>query len=194
MEMLQLINPRTKRNEQTGKKREPDKNKRRQYFKRYHLPHIGYFFIVDTLPIISGKFCSLFLGIYTSLIPFDNSNSVNPRCLVNRLILTNIQFVICGSSMKANVSTNFGSISDLGIWTLIESYKRGWKNNNMTNSITLGMVVSERTITTRGVIANLFHSYSHMQKTRISRAQILTNERKSYFLFFLLSAERGDGG
>lgn len=96
--------------------------------------------------------------------------------------------------MKANVSTNFGSISDLGIWTLIESYKRGWKNNNMTSSITLGMVVSESTITTRGVIANLFHSYSHMQKTRTSRDQILTSERKSYFLFFLLSAERGDGG
>lgn len=135
----------------------------------------------------------MFLGIYTSLIPFDNSNSVNPCCLLIASY-TNVQFVICGSSMKANVSTNFGSISDLGIWTLIESYKRGWKNNNMTSSITLGMVVSESTITTRAVIANLFHSYSHMQKTCISRDQILTSERKSYFLFFLLSAERGDGG
>lgn len=28
--------------------------------------------------------------------------------------------------------------------------------------------------------------YSQMQKTRISRAQILTNERKSYFLFFVI--------
>lgn len=135
----------------------------------------------------------MFLGIYTSLIPFDNSNSVNPCCLVNCLILTNIQFVICGSSMKANVSTNFGSISDLGIWTLIESYKRGWKNNNMTSSITLGMVVSESTITTRAVIANLFHSYSHMQKTCISRDQILTSERKSYFLFFCYLLKEGMG-
>lgn len=57
MEMLQLINTRTERKEQTGK-RKPDKKKRRQYLKRYHLPHFGYSFISDILPVISGNFCS----------------------------------------------------------------------------------------------------------------------------------------